>query len=286
MTYRIKSVAALTGISAATLRAWERRYDLVSPERTAGGYRTYSDDDVERLRRVKTLVDRGFKVSEAIALAQRGDTQASAKLPDAGELRAGLQRAFLALDHAAAASLLPALGRLSFRERMERVFFPILHDVGERWARGEATVVQEHFASAWVRERLAGMLEATVPGAGGRPEAVCAGLPGERHELGLMAAAVHLALRGWRVTYLGADVPFDALEPTLREHRPALVCTSLMFGIPEAECLEIAARLREIAPPETEVLIGGPGVPASLIGSPEPGVRLTRVFPERLEAAA
>lgn len=285
MTYRIKSVSALTGVSAATLRAWERRYDLVVPERTAGGYRLYTDGDVERLRRIKELVDHGYKVSEAIGLVQRGERGARAEPPSVEPLRDRLHAALLELDRTRAGELGEALSRLPLEAQMEQVLFPILHRIGAMWARGEATIVQEHFASAFAHERLAAMLESLGAGPVGGPEAVCAGVPGEGHELGLLAAAVHLAMRGWRVTYLGPDVPFPELEATLHVRRPALVCASLMRATSEADCMELARGLRAIVPPGTGVLLGGAGVPASLVGIPCAGVQLTRRFPERVEGA-
>lgn len=290
MTYRIKSVAVMTGIRAATLRAWERRYGIVSPDRTGGGYRAYTEEDVERLRRIKELTDAGYKVSEAIALAQReGGAGVAEELPAPDELRDQLLDAVLALDRARAAALMDGVGRLPFGEQMthfETVVFPVLHEIGSRWARGEASVVQEHFASAFARERLAAVLDGLNAGPARAREAVCFGAPGERHELGLLAAAVHLALRGWRVVYLGPDLPLESLRPTLHARRPALVCTSLLRSMSEERCLAFAAELRQIAPAETGVLVGGPGVPASLVGTPLQGVQLTRNFPERLEVAA
>lgn len=287
MTYRIKSAAALTGISAATLRAWERRYGLVTPRRTEGGYRTYSETDLERLRRVKSLVDLGYKVSEAIALLEREAVfPAPLAVPSSARIRASLLDALLDLDRARAVEIARDLPRLPIAEQMEEVLLPVLREVGTRWARGEATIVQEHFASAFARERLLRLLEVLLAERSEGEEAVCIGVPGELHELGLLAAAVHLALRGWRVVYLGPDVPFAALGPTLHERHPALVCTSLIRSIPEAECVALAERLREIAPAGTRVLIGGAGVPESLVGAPLPGVLLTRGFPETLDTAA
>src|SRR5688500_14712400 len=77
MSYRIKTVASLTGITPTTLRAWERRYDVVDPQRTASGYRVYSENDIAMLVRVKSLVDKGFKAGEAIDIVRRGAQEPS-----------------------------------------------------------------------------------------------------------------------------------------------------------------------------------------------------------------
>ncbi|CAN5347846.1 cobalamin-dependent protein [soil metagenome] len=283
MSYRIKSASALTGISSATLRAWERRYGVVTPERSASGYRAYSDADLERLRRVKTLVEQGYKVSEAVELARGpGRAEPLGDPPPAEMIRGELQRALLALDRRAAASTVPALARHPFEVQMLEILFPILREIGERWARGEADIVQEHFAAAFARARLVAMLETLRSDAASGREAVFAGLPGEEHELGLLGAAVLLAQRGWQITYLGLDVPFVDLEALLQSRQPALFCTSLLRRVSPDECLSLAQRLREIAPCDTDVLIGGAGVPAELDGRRHSGWMCSRGFPKDL----
>jgi MerR family transcriptional regulator, light-induced transcriptional regulator len=259
MSYRIKTVASLTGISPTTLRAWERRYDLVEPRRTHSGYRVYSDVDIATLTRVKRLVDRGFKVGEAISLVRRGlqDPEAGQLTGEAiGSLRFRLLRSLLLLDRRSAAEVYAPLSGSPYQRQVDDVLLPLLRQVGTMWAEGDCSVAQEHFASAFARERLISMLDSVsgipLPG----PEAVCAGAPGELHEFGLLAAAVHLSMRGWKVTYLGADLPVEQLEPIARQRRPALVCTSLICARSSADCRALAREIRAVCPPETRVVVG------------------------------
>lgn len=278
MSYRIKSVASLTGINSATLRAWERRYRLVSPRRTQGGYRVYSDEDVSTISRVKALVDRGLKVGEAISIVRRGDPVPS--VPEVAdsteEILVGMLEALAAFDRAAADRLYDRLAALSFPERIEGVLRPLMYEIGERWARGELDVTHEHFAAAFVREKLVWMLGFLSTDPEQRPEAVCAGVPGEEHELGLLAVAVHLAAAGWHVTYLGASVPLADLQRVLEARRPALLCSSVVLPVPEAECRRLTQALRGVAPAETQVLLGGAGIPEPLLGAPGEGLALVR----------
>lgn len=260
MAYRIKSVAALIGLSTSTLRAWERRYGLLSPGRTASGYRVYTDEDVARLTRIKSLLENGFKISEAIALMKceaPSLTPSNAPSESLEEIRSELLESLLALDRSGATRVTERMTALTFERRLDEVLLPVLRELGDCWVRGEASVAQEHFASAFIREKLIGMLHELDSGTAGGAEAVCAGIPGEAHEMGLIAAAIHLSLRGWRVIYLGMDLPYEELETVLAARRPALLCTSLMRSRSPEEYSEIAHRLDTIAPERTVVVMGG-----------------------------
>jgi MerR family transcriptional regulator, light-induced transcriptional regulator len=285
MSYRIKRVAHLTGINPATLRAWERRYGLVAPERTGSGYRLYSDEDVAMLSRIKSLVDDGLTIGEAILRVRRG----SEPLPlDSGgprvhEIRFRLVEALLSYDRRAALDAYEEVAALPPGRRVEEVLLPVMHDVGDLWERGEAGVCEEHFASAFVREKLTGILESLDSGSARGPEALCAGVPGEKHEFGLLAAAVHLAIHGWRLVYLGPEVPLDELRRVLHARRPALFCTSLVNRVATADFRALARALRAAAPPGTEVVIGGRGAPGPLHGE---GVRVVADLSQVAYAAA
>ena len=279
MSYRIKTVASLTGISPTTLRAWERRYDLVEPRRTHSGYRVYSDVDIATLTRVKRLVDRGFKVGEAISLVRRGlqEPEAGAFSTEAvGTIRYRMLRSLLLLDRRGAAEAYAQLSGFPYERQVDDVLLPLLRQIGSMWAEGDCSVAQEHFASTFARERLVAMLDSVsgfpFPG----PEAVCAGAPGELHEFGLLAAAIHLSMRGWKVTYLGADLPVEQLQPIARERRPALVCTSLIRARSAGECLALAEALRAACPRETVVVVGGAGLANALPAAAEDGVHFLR----------
>jgi DNA-binding transcriptional MerR regulator len=278
MSYRIQRVSQITGIAPATLRAWERRYRLVDPERTAKGYRLYTEDDVARLRRVKDLMDGGLKIGEAVELVRR---TAPALLPphaDAEgpleELRTGLRGALLAMDRAGALRVWERLAHVSPVRRVDEVLLPLMAQLGDLWAERHASVAQEHFASAFVRERLVLMREEMEEAGAAGPLAVCAGPPGDLHEFGLMATALHLLARGWRIVYLGLDVPLDDLRAVLQEQRPALLCVSVITPLAPDCFRELTRRLREAAPEATGIAVGGGGIPCEAWHEGVPGVRL------------
>lgn len=271
MSYRIKSVAAITGIASTTLRAWERRYELVSPQRTESGYRLYSEEDVARLSQVKALVDRGFKVGEAVEMVRRqaphlpaGDVAAD----ELARLRGELLERLLTMNRAGAAEVYDRLAAVPFDRQIEEVLLPVLREVGEEWHQERVSVAQEHFCSTFVRARMTAMLESLVAGARHRHEVICAGLPGEAHEFGLLALAVHLAMRGWRVTYLGPDLPVEELRALIASRHPDLVCSSLIMPRPGRECLRLADAFGEATRNGTKVVLGGAGVPLDIPRNP------------------
>lgn len=284
MSYRIKRVAHLTGINPATLRAWERRYNLIAPGRTDSGYRVYTDDDVAMLTRIKRLTDEGLTIGEAIARVRRGTAPIPADVsPGAlAQVRTELRDALLRLDRNTALGVYERVAGLSPERRSEEVLLPVMREIGELWEAGGAVIAQEHFASAFVREKLVGMMAELDSGAAPGPETVVAGPPGDRHELGLMGLAVSLAANGWKVLYLGSDVPLEEMRRVVRDRKPAMLCTSVVMRMDHDAFHEFAAALRSLAPRETAVVVGGAGVPAVNGNCP---VRVAPTFGDILRAA-
>ncbi|HYH83152.1 MAG TPA: MerR family transcriptional regulator [Longimicrobium sp.] len=273
MSYRIKRVAHLTGINPATLRAWERRYNLIAPGRTDSGYRVYSDEDVAMLGRIKQLTDEGLTIGEAIARVRRGCAPLPANAPaaDLADVRREIRDALLHFDRRGALAAYERLAHLPPERRSEDALLPVMREIGDLWQDGMAVVAQEHFASGFVREKLAGMISDIDTGVATGPEALCAGLPGDPHELGLMACALRLASAGWKVLYLGPNLPFDDIARVVGERKPALLCTSIVLRANAHAVHEAAERLRAMAPRETGVVIGGAGIPPET--EPVRGVR-------------
>jgi DNA-binding transcriptional MerR regulator len=217
---RIGELARRTGVSPDLLRAWEQRYGLLRPARSPGGFRLYSRDDEDRVRRMTELIGQGLSAAEAARQARIApEPSPQSPVSDIGrQLRTALDSFD---DQAAQATLDRLFATVSVEAALAEVLIPYLHDLGKRWAAGSASVAQEHFAASLIRGRLLGL--ARDWGAGPGPSALLACLPGEAHDLGLIAFGVLLARRGWRVTFLGADTPFDALDGTVRTLDPALV---------------------------------------------------------------
>jgi MerR family transcriptional regulator, light-induced transcriptional regulator len=221
---RIGEVSKRVGVSPELLRAWERRYGLLRPARSAGGLRLYSPADVERVALMQQHLAQGLAAAEAAALALRDatDEEAVQTALRPAAIRTELAEALDAFDEPRAQAILDRLLALATVETLlNEVILPYLEELGERWQRGEASVAQEHFASGLLRGRLLGLARGWGLGLG--PTAVLACLPGEQHDLGLIAFGLALRSRGWRIVYLGPDSPIDTVEDASRRLEPNLV---------------------------------------------------------------
>jgi len=226
---RIGELSRRLGVSDHVLRAWERRYGLLRPMRSPGGFRLYSEDDERRVRRMQVHLGRGLSAAEA-ARATLGEDQASAARQDQAvergdaqfDVPGALARAMEEMDeHAAQAVLDRLLADFTVETVLRDVVLPYLHAVGERWERGEAIVAQEHFASNLLRGRLANLARGWGNGHG--PTALLACPPGEEHDLPLLAFGIVLHRNGWRISYLGANTPLEDLTRTAAELQPDLI---------------------------------------------------------------
>lgn len=235
---RIGELSRRIGVSDHVLRAWERRYGLLQPLRSAGGYRLYSGADERRIRRMQANLAAGLSAAEAaqavLAEEEAEEERAAPAAPGTtgpgdGD---GLARAALALAHSldlldepsAQAAFDRLLADFTIETVLRDVALPYLRDLGRRWQRGEASIAHEHFASNLLRGRLASI--ATGWGEGHGPRALLACAPAEQHDLALMMFGIVLHRHGWRVAYLGARTPIEELVRAAAETRPDLAVLS------------------------------------------------------------
>jgi MerR family transcriptional regulator, light-induced transcriptional regulator len=249
---RIGELSRRVGVTPEVLRAWERRYGILSPTRTEGGFRLYGEDDERRVRRMLENLEKGLSAAEAAGLARaesasRPDpaagTDDGSGPPTAAALGEQLRRALDGFDDVGAHSVVDRLlGSYPLEIVLRDAVLPYLHQLGERWAHAEASIAQEHFASALLRGRLLAL--ARDWGRGRGPHALLACVPGDQHDLGLICFALALRAHGWRITYLGADTPLPTLIDTAELLQPALVVVSA--ALPELAQSALGG-LRELA---------------------------------------
>lgn len=266
--YRIGAVARMVGVSTHALRAWERRYDALSPKRTEAGGRLYSIDDIERLRLMKSLLAYGHSISNIARLGVQDLTgllnehRSSGATDDRPEtLVRRYLKAIDALDMDGAEQiLLRATALLPPFEVVKQVIVPVLERVGAAWEVGDMCIAQEHAATALVRGHLGGLMRTLQP-ADTRTTSIATTPAGELHELGALIAAVLATMRGQRVVYLGPNLPASEIVDAVRRtgaQRLLLSVVSLEPGAAEKELCAIAQGLTT----RTTALVGGRGVDA------------------------
>jgi methanogenic corrinoid protein MtbC1 len=257
----IKAVCAQTGIQAVTLRAWERRYELVVPKRTAANYRLYSERDVAMLRWLKLQVDQGTPISlaaaELSAAAQNNEWPETlpaaprASTPIARPPEQFAQKLFAALtamDEQQAGTILNKAQELFDVEAIcLQIIQPCLVEVGEAWYRGEIRIANEHFASQFLRGRLLTLFQAHPQRRSG-PRIVIGCAPNETHDIGSLMRALFLRRDGYRVEYLGADIPIGDLLEYARSERPALILLSANAEASARELRQFQKRLAGMRP--------------------------------------
>jgi DNA-binding transcriptional MerR regulator/methylmalonyl-CoA mutase cobalamin-binding subunit len=277
-------VSARTGLSSDVLRVWERRYAVVKPTRSAGGQRLYSDADVERLTLLNRATQGGHGISHVAGLTgseleelvrdvESSDApgQLPQVLPRLDDTLPAVEEAIRfteALDPAGLESLLRRqVARHGIIAFIDGVAAPFLRSVGDAWHAGRVTVSQEHFATAVV-QRIVSETAPLLTGSNESPTIVIATLEGERHANGALMAAAIAASEGWRVIYLGADLP--ATEIADAAVRTSARAVGISIVLPERKS-RVAAALQGLAesmPAETTLLVGGTGS-KKLAGLPE-----------------
>jgi DNA-binding transcriptional MerR regulator len=251
---RIGELARRTGTSPELLRAWEQRYGLLEPARSQGGFRLYSDEDEARVLRAKHLIREGLSAAEAARQVLAAGPIAEERGPMVEDLAEELRDALDRFDEDVAnRSIDRLLGAVSVEAVLKEVLLPYLRILGDRWANGEVSIAQEHFASSLVRGRLLGLARGWGAGTGSHLVLACP--PGEEHDLGLIMFGIAAARRGHQITYLGQDTPFETIEQAVEAVRPALVVLAVAAG---ASLGTHAASLRALGA-RVPVAIGGSG---------------------------
>lgn len=241
--YRIRTVSQLCGVSTATLRAWERRYGVPSPARTASAYRLYSDSDVALIKTMRDLVNEGMAAAEAARKVLDASTGALPTAPDEIDpFTAAADRIVeatirfdpdgLELEVNRSLALGPAV------TIFDRSLGPALRRIGELWHEGTVTVAQEHFASQIMLGALIDLLRLMQPSDASRTVALAC-FAEEDHTLGLYGVALRFASWGFRTMLIGARTPPPAVARVVETLSPDLVALSVTISPPPPRAREL-----------------------------------------------
>jgi DNA-binding transcriptional MerR regulator len=244
---RIGELGRRLGVSPELLRAWERRYGLLEPTRSPGGFRLYSDADEMRVREMQRHLQQGLSAAEAARAALEVPTPPEqVATPNLADTAAELQGALERYDESRANAVLDGtLATFSTETVLRDIVMPVLRTLGDRWEAGELTVAQEHFASNLLRGRLLGVARGWGRGSGSVALLACA--PGEMHDLPLVLFGIALRAAGWRIVFLGADTPIATIERAAETIAPAAVIFATTVPEPllavEPEVADLATRV-------------------------------------------
>jgi DNA-binding transcriptional MerR regulator len=257
---RIGELSRRVGVSPELLRAWETRYALLEPERTAGGLRLFSQDDERRVLRMRQNIAAGLSASEAARLAkEQTGLPASGDSAALAEIERELEYALDGFDEPLAQAALDRLfGEAELQAALADVVLPLLNRVGERWANGSRSVAEEHFASNVIGGRLRALSRDWGDGVG--PRAILACPPGEQHDLGLLCFGLALRESGWRIIYFGAETPIGDIDDVVTQRAPAVVVLAAVTSQP---FLDAAEEILELGG-HTRVALGGRGATAAI----------------------
>ena len=261
------------GLTKDVLRAWERRYAVVDPARTDTGRRLYSDEDIERLSKLRLVTSAGRAIGqvadlsmdelEAMAL-EDADHRADPRPVDAESLAGGTdhlemaRQAVRSLDGTRLRRVLDrAMLLLSPSEVIEGVLSPLMNEVGEMWADGRLSIAHEHAATSVLRVTLAEAVETLANELPGAPRVLVATPAGQRHDLGALLVAATAASSGCNVTYIGPDLPAADIAIAARSGDVDLVALSIVHPTDDPAIAGELESLRREVPADIPILVGG-----------------------------
>ncbi len=271
--HSVRVVAKRTGLTPDLLRAWEKRYGAVQPQRTDGGQRNYSDADIERLRLLVSATAAGRQIGQVASLSNevlremvsadaRALPVASGPQPEQPPVDAFLAKAIDAVEHFDGVSLESTLRTAALRlpsdQMLDCIVGPLLTIIGNGWHEGRFPPANGHLATVIIRRVLNWMTD--YPTLGEDAPVIVVGTPAfQMHDLGAMLAATAAAGSGWRVTYLGANLPAQELVRAARLAKADAVALSIVHPTDD---IRVARDLREIRaslPEQTALIVGGAG---------------------------
>lgn len=258
--YTIKKVSDLTGILPVTLRAWERRYGVLSPERKENRYRLYSDRDVAILKWLNSRIATGISISNAAENLRKirihnewpdiipvGVTREKVANPIPPERYAKELFRLLTHHNEAEATILmqEALSRFDLKTVLMEIITPCLNSIGDAWSRGNLKISTEHFASAFILGRLNDLFQSYPIVTKGK-KILIGGAPTEEHELGALMMAILLRSRGYRVEFLGPNLHLDDLVDYSISEKPAAVILTASTSAAARELLHAQSKFNSM----------------------------------------
>ena len=263
--YQIKATSSLTGLNAETLRAWERRYKVVIPQRDDKGRRLYSEQDIERLTLLNQAIRKGHTIGK-IACLNNSDLQKLVKESLAGstlnkdlfnvQVLDALMKYRLDTCEDLLRRALIAMDPLSYAKDL---LIPTLQRVGELWHNNKLTIAQEHMFSNCAKRILLSMIHNRRPFDGHHARLIFATLSGEQHEFGILLACMVAAEQRFCCFYLGTEIPADELVKTQNQLEADAIVLGFVNNPPADSMLQQLRFLDDCLGNRTRIWVGGAG---------------------------
>lgn len=269
--YTIKVLSERTGVRPVTLRAWERRYDLLDPDRLDNNYRLYSERDIQIVRWITHRLDDGLTISSAVREYKdlRGQGIWPESLPSVlpptpqktpkhppKTYADNLFQAFIQHDQTKAKNIVDSIQSMfDLNTIFFEIFYPVLYEIGEAWVRGEIRIATEHYASNFIRGILLNLLQA-FPVYSAAPKLLIGCAPEEFHEIAPLMLSVLLRREGYQVEFLGADLPVDDMVLYAEDVSPEMIILSASFEHSALPLFKMQAKLNQL-PSQPKLGFGG-----------------------------
>lgn len=268
MTYTIGTLATMTGLSAHTIRAWEKRYHSLAPDRSESNRRIYTEQDLERLTLLRDAVRGGHSIGHVAhlptdELKNIASRESSLRRKGPEDPATHYEACIDAVNRLDPQSLDTALQRgsasLGVLSLLEGVVIPLIGTIEEGWLDGSVRIAQEHMTSAVLRTFL-DRTRQSLPGSPGANRLLVTTLPNQYHELGALMVAIVAATESWNVTWLGPNLPADEIVEAVRRSGARAVALSLVYPLDDENIPSQLQLLRDRLPPRFPLLVGGRAV--------------------------
>ncbi len=271
--YSIKELEQLSGIKAHTIRIWEKRHQLIEPQRTTTNIRSYSDDDLKKIINVAVLNNNGVKISKIVKLSLAEINQQVVELSESkNDIDIYIEQLIVAMIDMEEEVFEKLLGSLTlkfgFEKTMLEIVYPFMEKIGVLWLTDNITPAQEHFISHLIRQKIIVAIDALPLAPKTEQKAVLFLRETEIHELGLLFYHYIVKKLGIRTYYLGQTVPHKSLKSACEEHQPDLIISALTAGPKPAEIQKYIDQL-SIDFPSAKILITGYALKKATINLPK-----------------
>lgn len=272
--YPIKAVSLKTGLSIHVIRAWEKRYKAVVPQRTDTNRRLYSAQDIEKLILLRSCTEQGHNIGQVASLGiselqqlvnplnetKNVDPLSAAGNQNGDNITSYIEKCMQAIKdfnpRELEKILFDASLQLSQPTFLESVIMPVIKITGEMWHEGEIRIMHEHMATATLKTFLSNMRN-NYRAPENAPHIIIATPLGQMHELGAMVLSLMAAADGWNVTYLGPDLPAEEIAMAAQENNARAVLLSIVYPANDHLLKKDLLRLKKIVPKNTSLIVGG-----------------------------